>query len=148
MNLLDPHSLLSQLGPTAVLLVMFAETGLLIERPERPRLELAAERARRHLESYGVGRAVVLARFIPGVRTVMNPLAGALRIDVRVFTQWQMIGGAVWTVGLVLAGHVLGSQIPNVDRYLLPIIAVIVVISLIPVGLEILRHRRESRPVA
>ena len=203
MNLLDPHSLLSQLGPWAVLLVMFAETGLLIgfflpgdsllftaglltttgihlslpltlvfaavgavsgaqvgyligrrfgpsllERPSRPRLAQAAQRAREHLESYGVGRAVVLARFIPGVRTVMNPLAGALRIDARVFTQWQVLGGVVWTIGLVLAGHLLGAQIPGVDKYLLPIIAVIVVISLVPVGLEVLRQRRASRPPA
>jgi membrane-associated protein len=54
----------------------------------------------------------------------------------------------VWTVGLVLAGHLLGSQIPGVDKYLLPIIAVIIIVSLIPVGLEILRQRRESRPLA
>jgi membrane-associated protein len=120
----------------------------LIERPSRPRMTLAAQRAREHLESYGVGRAVVLARFIPGVRTVMNPLAGALRIDARKFTQWQVIGGVIWTIGLVLAGHLLGSQIPGIDQYLLPIIAVIVVISLIPVGLELLRHRRGSRPTA
>lgn len=203
MNLLDPQSLLSQLGPWAVLLVMFAETGLLIgfflpgdsllftaglltatglhlslpltlvfaplgalagaqvgyllgrrfgpsllERPGRSRLALTARRARDHLESYGVGRAVVLARFIPGVRTVMNPLAGALRIDARVFTQWQIIGGAVWTVGLVLAGHLLGSQVPGIDRYVLPVIAVIVVVSLIPVGLEVARQRRATRPAA
>jgi membrane-associated protein len=202
MNLLDPHSLLSQLGPWAVLLVMFAETGLLIgfflpgdsllftaglltttathlslpatlvlaplgavagaqvgyllgrrvgpalvERPNRPRLALAAQRAREHLQSYGVGRAVVLARFIPGVRTVMNPLVGALRIDVRVFSTWQAIGGVVWTVGLVLAGHLLGSQVPGIDNYLLPIIAIIVVVSLIPVGLELIRHRGTRRAV-
>jgi membrane-associated protein len=202
MNLLDPHSLLSQLGPWAVLLVMFAETGLLIgfflpgdsllftaglltttgihlslpatlvlaplgaligaqvgyllgrrlgpaliERPNRPRLALAAQRAREHLQSYGVGRAVVLARFIPGVRTVMNPLVGALRIDVRVFSTWQAIGGVVWTVGLVLAGHLLGSQVPGIDNYLLPIIAIIVGVSLIPVGLELIRHRGTRRAV-
>lgn len=200
MNLLDPHSLLSQLGPWAVLLVMFAETGLLIgfflpgdsllftaglltttglnlslpltilfaaigavagaqagyllgrrfgpsliERPGRPRLTMAAQRAREHLESYGVGRAVVLARFIPGVRTVMNPLAGALRFDARMFTLWQVAGGVVWTVGLVLAGHLLGSRIPGIDKYLLPIIAVTVVVSLVPVGLELRKQSRAPR---
>jgi membrane-associated protein len=132
--------------------VMGAQLGYLIGRKlgpsivERPRLKRAAERAREHLESYGVGRAVVLARFIPGVRTVMNPVAGALRIDATVFTRWQVAGGVVWTIGLVLAGHLLGSQIPGVDKYLLPIIAVIIVVSLVPVGLEFLRQR--SRPVA
>jgi membrane-associated protein len=203
MNLLDPQSLLSQLGPWAVLLVMFAETGLLIgfflpgdsllftaglltttgirlslpltlvfaavgatagaqvgyligrrlgpallERPGRPRLASAASRAREQLESYGVGRAVVLARFIPAVRTVMNPLAGALRIDARMFVLWQVAGGVVWTAGLVLAGHLLGSRIPGIDKYLLPIIALIVLISLIPVGLELLRQRRGPRHTA
>jgi membrane-associated protein len=118
----------------------------LIERENRPRLALAAQRAREHLQSYGVGRAVVLARFIPGVRTVMNPLVGALRIDVRVFSTWQAIGGVVWTVGLVLAGHLLGSQVPGIDRYLLPIIAIIVVVSLIPVAMELIRHRETRRP--
>jgi membrane-associated protein len=193
MTLLDPQSLLTQLGPWAVLLVMFAETGLLIgiflpgdsllftaglltatgvhlSLPltlvfaplgalvgaqvgyligrklgptimERPRLRRPAERAREHLESYGVGRAVVLARFIPGVRTVMNPLAGALRVDAKVFTRWQVAGGCVWTVALVLAGHLLGSQVPGIDKYLLPAIGGIVVVSLVPVGIELLRQR-------
>jgi membrane-associated protein len=118
----------------------------LIDRPGRPRLARAAERARHQLDSYGVGRAVVLARFVPAVRTVMNPLAGALRLDAKVFTAWQVIGGVVWTVGLVLAGHALGSRIPNIDKYLLPIIALIVAISLIPIGVELLKQRRRSRP--
>ncbi|MEU4192372.1 DedA family protein [Kribbella sp. NPDC026611] len=197
MNPLDPNSLLTHLGPWAVLLAMFAETGLLIgivlpgdsllftaglltttgvhlsltwtlilaplgalagaqvgyligrragpslvENPHRPRLAKTAERAKHQLESYGVGRAVVLARFIPAVRTVMNPLAGALRVDAKVFTQWQIIGGLVWTIGVVLAGHALGSRIPNIDHYLLPIIAIIVVVSLIPVAIEVIKQRR------
>lgn len=48
----------------------------------------------------------------------------------------------MWTVGLVLAGYALGASVPDVDRYLLPIIAVIVIVSLIPVALELLRSRR------
>jgi membrane-associated protein len=194
MNPLDPNSLLTHLGPWAVLLVMFAETGLLVgivlpgdsllftaglltttavqlsltqtlvlaplgavagaqagyligrkagpALVDRPRLARPAERAAQHLESYGVGRAVVLARFIPGVRTVMNPLAGALRVDAKIFTRWQIVGGAVWTVGLILAGHALGSRIPNVDHYLLPIIALIVLVSLIPLAVELVKHRK------
>ncbi|MFF1819689.1 DedA family protein [Kribbella sp. NPDC058245] len=194
MNPLDPQSLLTHLGPWAVLLVMFAETGLLVgivlpgdsllftaglltttavqlsltqtlilaplgalagaqvgyligrkagpALVDRPRLSRPAERAAQHLESYGAGRAVVLARFIPGVRTVMNPLAGALRVDAKVFTRWQIVGGVVWTVGLILAGHALGSRIPNVDHYLLPIIALIVLVSLIPLAVEFVKHRK------
>jgi membrane-associated protein len=48
----------------------------------------------------------------------------------------------------VLAGHLLGAQIPGIDQYLLPIIAVIIIVSLIPVGLEILRQRRAAGPAA
>jgi len=89
----------------------------------------------------------VLARFVPVVRTVVNPLAGVLQVPARVFTLWQVIGGVVWSVGVVLAGYWLGSHIRNVDRYLLPIIALIVVVSLIPVALEVLRGRRGRRSV-
>jgi membrane-associated protein len=48
----------------------------------------------------------------------------------------------VWTVGLVLAGYALGASVPGVDAYLLPVIALIVVVSLIPLVLEIVRERR------
>jgi membrane-associated protein len=83
----------------------------------------------------------VLARFIPLVRTVLNPLAGAVKVPWRTFTLWQAVGGILWAVGVPVAGYVLGSQIPNIDTYLLPIIAVVVLLSLIPVVLEIRRSR-------
>jgi membrane-associated protein len=51
----------------------------------------------------------------------------------------------VWTVGLVLAGYALGASVPGVGNYLLPVIALIVVVSLVPLGLEILRERRRPR---
>lgn len=63
----------------------------------------------------------------------------------RTFALWQVLGGLLWTVGLVLAGYALGSSVPDVDRYLLPIIAAIVALSLVPVGLELLRSRRAGR---
>ena len=88
---------------------------------------------------------MVLARFIPIVRTVLNPLAGIARVPVRTFTIWQVVGGVVWSVGVTLAGYWLGSSIHNIDHYLLPIIAVIVLISLLPIGVEALRNRRRAR---
>ena len=87
----------------------------------------------------------MLARFVPVVRTVINPVAGALRVPTATFTLWQVVGGVAWTVGLTLAGHLLGASIPGVDRYLLPIIAGIIVVSLVPVALELLRGRRHGR---
>jgi membrane-associated protein len=120
-----------------------AGPGLLSEQ-ERPRLAKAAERARLALERYGTPKAIVLARFIPIVRTVVNPLAGALGVPLRTFTIWQIAGGLVWSLGVTLAGWQLGSRISNVDRYLLPIVAVVVVLSLLPIVIEWRRSRRSS----
>jgi membrane-associated protein len=72
---------------------------------------------------------------------VVNPLAGATRIPLSTFTIWQAVGGLVWSLGLTVAGYLLGSKIPNIDRYLLPVIALIVAVSLIPIGIELLRRR-------
>ncbi|WP_329368068.1 DedA family protein [Streptomyces sp. NBC_00669] len=129
-----------------------AQTGYVLGRRAGPallarsrgrRLHEGAARATDLLARYGHARAVVLARFVPVVRTVLNPLAGALAVPVRTFTLWQAVGGAVWTVGLVLAGYGLGSSVPNVDHYLLPIVAVVVVVSLVPLAVELRRGRRE-----
>lgn len=113
----------------------------LLERSDRPRLRMAAKRAHNALERYGVGKAIVLARFIPLVRTVLNPLAGAVKVPARTFMIWQVLGGLLWSIGVPLAGYLLGRQIPNIDTYLLPIIAVIIVLSLVPVILELKRAR-------
>ncbi|MFE2733857.1 DedA family protein [Streptomyces sp. NPDC059349] len=114
----------------------------LLARSRSRRLQEGAQRAEELLARYGHAKAIVLARFVPVVRTVLNPLAGALDVPVRTFVLWQVVGGVVWTVGLVLAGYALGSSVPNVDRYLLPLVALIIVISLIPLGLEIVRSRK------
>ena len=66
-------------------------------------------------------------------------------MPVRTFTLWQVVGGVIWSAGVILAGYALGSTIPSIDTYLLPIIAVIVIVSLIPVGLELFRARSASR---
>ncbi|BAC70053.1 hypothetical protein AQJ43_36120 [Streptomyces avermitilis] len=119
--------------------------GALLARSRSARLHEGAKRAEELLERYGHAKAIVLARFVPVVRTVLNPMAGALDVPVRTFTLWQVVGGLVWSVGLTLAGYALGSSIPNVDRYLLPMVAVIVAVSLIPLAAEVLRSRRAAR---
>jgi membrane-associated protein len=58
---------------------------------------------------------------------------------------WQVLGGLLWSLGLTLAGLALGSRIPNVARSLLPIVAVIAVVSRVPVGVEVLRGRSRCR---
>jgi membrane-associated protein len=113
---------------------------------KRPRLRAGFVRAEQALERYGQPKAIFLARFIPVVRTVVNPLAGAVRVPVRTFTLWQVIGGLIWSVGITLAGYGLGSRIPSIDKYLLPIVAVVVVLSLLPIALEVRRERARTRP--
>ncbi|MFG3295390.1 DedA family protein [Streptomyces sp. NPDC048179] len=117
-----------------------------LARGRSQRLREGAQRAEELLERYGYAKAIVLARFVPVVRTVLNPLAGALEVPVRTFTLWQAVGGLVWSVGLTLAGYGLGSTIPNVDHYLLPLVALIVVVSLLPLLAEVYRGRRTARP--
>jgi membrane-associated protein len=116
----------------------------LLDRPDRPRLQMAVVRSRESLERYGTGKAIVLARFIPLVRTVLNPMVGTIGVRHRVFTLWQVVGGVIWSIGVTVAGYILGKHIPNVDKYLLPIIALIVIVSLIPVALELRRSRSRN----
>ncbi|MFJ6571250.1 DedA family protein [Streptomyces sp. NPDC091292] len=117
----------------------------LLARSGAKRLHEGAARAEELLAKYGYGRAIVLARFVPVVRTVLNPLAGALDVPARTFLLWQVAGGLIWTTGLILGGYALGSSIPNVDKYLLPLVALIVVISLIPLALELRKSRAAAR---
>jgi membrane-associated protein len=131
-----------------------AQTGYLLGRRAGPAF-LARTRSRKIAEGtarageilhrYGYAKAIVLARFLPLVRTVLNPLAGVLGVPARAFTLWQVLGGLLWTVGVTLAGYALGASVPNVDRYLLPVIAAVVALSLVPVALEVRRARRSRR---
>jgi membrane-associated protein len=86
-------------------------------------------------------RTIVLARFVPIVRTFVPTLAGAARMQYRRFVTYNVIGGTAWAAGVPLAGYLLGKTIPSIDKYLLPVIALIVAASLIPVALEARRHR-------
>jgi len=117
------------------------QAGHMLDRPSRPRLATAIRRAYAAMDRFGVRRAIVLARFIPVVRTVINPVAGAAGVPAGLFTLWQAIGGLAWTVGVTMAGYALGSRISGIDRYLLPGVAVIVAASLIPALIEVLRRR-------
>ena len=117
----------------------------LLARSKSKQLQHGTVRADEILAKYGHAKAIVLARFIPVIRTVLNPMAGALGVPVRTFTVWQIVGGLLWTVGVTMAGYGLGNTVPNIDTYLLPIIALIVVLSVIPIGLELMRSRKAAR---
>jgi membrane-associated protein len=93
------------------------------------------------LTKYGTGKALVLSRFIPFVRTLINPLAGIVGIPVKKFFIWNVAGAVIWTQLVLGAGFILGEKLKgSVDKYLLPIIGLIIIISVIPVAIEFFRE--------
>ena len=100
----------------------------------------------RWLTKYGVGKALILARFIPFVRTLINPTVGIIGYPARKFLAWNVIGALIWTELVLGAGYVLGNKISgSIDKYLLPIIALIILVSVLPVALEVLKEWRTKR---
>lgn len=107
------------------------------------------EKAEYYFEKFGPAKAVVLARFIPIVRTFLNPVAGMLEMPAKTFFLWNVVGGILWTDGIILAGHFLAGSIPPeaIDKYLLPVIVVIVLISMLPIFIEVFRGMRARKAV-
>ncbi len=108
-------------------------------------------KAEHYFDRFGPAKAVVLARFVPIVRTFLNPVAGVLEMPARRFLVWNIVGAVLWTDGVLLTGYLLAKRlaaVPNVDRYILPFVALIILISLIPIFVEIVRTRRASRRAA
>ncbi len=95
-------------------------------------------------EKYGK-KAIVLARFVPLVRTFAPIVAGIGAMDYRTFLSYNVIGGLIWTFGVTLLGYSLGAVIPDVDNYLLPIILTVIVVSLLPSVFHIYQERKSSR---
>ena len=97
------------------------------------------------LAKYGVGKALLLARFIPFVRTLINPIVGIINIPNRVFIFWNVLGAIIWTDGILFLGYILGEKIEgSVDKYLLPIIGLIILLSLLPIFFELYRERKRK----
>ena len=209
MNLFDAHSIVTDLGLIGILLILFAETGLLIglafpgdsllfiagiaasatgaallNGNQLPTLELfvlaplaaitgsfvgrwfgekygrklfdrpdgrfftqaRVVQTEKWLEKYGVGKALLLARFIPFVRTLINPVVGIIGIPSKVFIFWNVLGAIVWTDGILLLGYLLGEKIEgSIDKYLLPIIGLIIALSLLPILFEFYRERKRKK---
>ena len=97
----------------------------------------------RWLTKYGLGKALVLARFVPIVRTLINPLCGIVGVSARKFFFWNCLGGILWTVGVISGGYLLGEKLKgSVDKYLLPIVGLIILISVLPLVFEFIRERK------
>jgi len=208
-NVLDPKSLIATFGLIGVLVIIFAETGLLVgfflpgdtllvtagiytaantelahplplpvlmigaplcaiagaqvghflgakygrklfERPNsRIFRQEHVEKAEHYFNKFGPAKAVVLARFVPVVRTFLNPLAGMLEMSAMNFFVWNVVGGVLCTETIILIGRFLGERVKGIDKFVLPVVALAVLVSVVPVVREVLRGRRaetDKRP--
>lgn len=96
------------------------------------------DRANKFYEKHGA-KTLILARFMPVIRTFAPILAGVGKMDYRRFFLYNLVGGALWTVSLPLLGYYLGRTIPNIDHYLLPIVLLIIFLSILPSLIGIVR---------
>jgi membrane-associated protein len=154
-----------QLNKTALLMgapvaaVLGGQTGYILgkvfgpkffERPDgRFFNQSRVDKTEKWLNKYGVGKALVLSRFIPFVRTLITPLAGIVHIPAKKFFLWNVVGGVIWTELIIGLGIFLGDRLEgSVDKYLLPAVALIIALSLIPVAFELLREWRSKHELS
>jgi membrane-associated protein len=138
----------------SVAAVLGDQVGYLIGRRAGPALfkrpdsrlfkQKNVERAHAYFEKNGP-KTVILARFLPVIRTFTPVVAGVGEMEYRRFVTFNVIGGVLWGAGVTLLGRILGDTVPDIDKWLLPIILVIGAVSFVPVILELLRMRREAR---
>lgn len=98
-------------------------------------------RTERFYKKYG-GRAVVLARFVPIVRTIAPILAGISTMNYRTFLAYNVLGGLLWGMGMILLGFTLGAVLPNSEQYILPISLVIIAVSFLPIFANLARGKK------
>ena len=104
------------------------------------------DQTERWLNKYGIGKALVISHFVPFARTILNPLCGVVGIPAKKFFIWNLIGSYLWTVGFISAGYLLGEELEgSIDRYLLPVVGVIVLVTFLPITLEFIRDRRAKK---
>ena len=103
------------------------------------------DKAHAFFEKHG-NKAIVLARFVPIVRTFITAVAGVAGMDRRRFFTYSFIGAFLWATGVTLMGYFLG-QIAFVGKHIEVMLILIVALSLVPVGVEYLRHRSRAKSV-
>ena len=103
------------------------------------------DHAEEWLHKYGPFKAMLLGRFIPIVRTLMPPLYGMLNLDIKKFTLLNLFSSIIWTDSVLLLVYIFCEKIKgSVDKYLLPIIGLVIVISFIPIAIEIIKARKKT----
>jgi membrane-associated protein len=99
------------------------------------------QRAHDFYEKYG-GRAVILARFVPIVRTFCPPVSGAARMPYARYLSFDIFGGMLWVGAMILGGYTLGRSVPNIGKYIHVVIAVVVLVSVLPAIIGILKSSK------
>jgi len=100
------------------------------------------ERAQKFYNHHG-GKAITLARFMPVVRTFAPIVAGVGNMSYRAFITYNILGALLWAVGVPLVGFFAGSYIPDVDKYLFPIVVGILLLSISPAIVHLIRHKSD-----
>jgi membrane-associated protein len=104
------------------------------------------EKTHGFFERYGA-RAIVMARFVPIVRTFITAMAGVGRMDPKKFFTYSAIGGVAWASGVTLLGYFLGG-IEFVEKNIEVMLVLVVLLSIIPIIIEVVKARREKKRTA
>ncbi len=102
-------------------------------------------RTREFYARYG-GKTIVLARFIPIIRTFAPVVAGVGQMAYRRFLFYNVFGGIGWVAGMTWVGYLLGQAIPNIHQHVHVVVAIVVVLSVLPIVSEVIKARRKKRP--
>ena len=103
------------------------------------------EKTRAFFERYG-NKTIFLARFIPVVRSFAPVMAGVGEMKYSQFVTYNLLGALAWAVGITLLGYIFGHTVPNADRYVLPVIGLIIFISFLPPAWHFYKERKQGSP--
>jgi membrane-associated protein len=117
------------------------------ERPDTRFFNLKmVETTEKWLIQYGPRKALIFGRFIPFARTLINPVCGVVNLERKLFSTWNAIGAIIWTQVAIGIGYLLGDLIEgSVNKYLYPIIGIIVLITLVPLINNIYKEQKQKR---
>lgn len=104
------------------------------------------EQAERFYEKHG-GKTIILARFVPIVRTFSAVVAGVGNMPRARFFVYNVVGALLWVVGVTMLGYWLGSKIPDIDKYLLPIVLLATVFTFAPPLIHVWRDRQKAKQI-
>ena len=114
---------------------LFTREQSLLFRPSH------VERTRKFYERHGP-KTIVIARFVPIIRTFAPVVAGVGQMEYRRFLLYNVVGGVGWVTSMTWAGFLLGQAIPNINDHIHVVVAVVIVLSLVPIAVELLKERR------